>query len=132
MIGFLLLSVILGTSCSKYYGCDPELDCQEQEPKEGKVRIRITAPARGDTVRVEIRRGSWSDGKVIHNGPAFQKELLFHLPVRHRYTVEAHYSNGKSSLRAYDSGRLDVKDLRNCDEVCFQVEPLALDLQRGD
>lgn len=128
----LLLTIPIGLlGCSKYYGCDPEADCLENRPEEGRVMIRVSEAQQGDSVRVELREGNWRDGSRVLLNRASGGELELNTPVDRRYTAEASYPNGGDTLRAYDSGLLQLEDLRNCDEVCYRIEDLELELERA-
>lgn len=130
-IGSLLLTGML-VSCSKYHGCDPEADCLSQRPERGEVRIRITPQDPGDTVHVHLKEGDWKEGKSLERLRITEKERSLSLPVKHRYSAEASYIDGADTLRAYDSGPLHLKESLNCDEPCFQVKELVMDLERAD
>lgn len=93
--------------------------------------IRISEVEREDSVRVELREGNWRDGSRVLLDQASSGKLELNLPVDLRYTAEASYPNGGDTLRAYDSGLLQLEDLRNCDEVCYRVEDLELELERA-
>ena len=132
LIPSLILLALWTGACSKYYGCDEELDCLPNEPSRGELSVRITRPASADTVMIEIRQGTWKSGRIVHSGPMTEELARFRFPLQHRYTAEAAYADRGDSLRAYDSGRLDLQDRKNCGEVCYRVKELELDLRRAD
>ncbi len=131
-ISTAILLAFLASACSKYYGCDEELDCKSQKPSRGTLQIRITPPSPSDTVWIEVRKGTWSEGRVVHSGPLTEKRAEFRFSLQERYTAEALYSGQGDSLRAYDSGRLDLEDTKNCGDLCYKVDGLELDLRKGD
>ncbi len=124
--------MLLGPACSKYYGCDEELDCREDEPSEGMLILKLSSPKEGDSVQVEVRQGNWKKGKVIHNQAHTRERIAISSPLQHRYTAEATYAAKQDSLRAYNSGRLDLDDFKNCGEVCYKADTLILELERAD
>jgi hypothetical protein len=127
-----LFFVLILSACKKYYGCDEELDCQRNEPSKGEARVRVSIPEASDSVRLEIRQGTWKEGRIVQSGPISQPNSKVRLSLNQRYTAEATYATQGDSLRAYDSGRLDLVDRKNCGAVCYQVKELILDLRRAD
>lgn len=133
---YILVSVIaplLASSCSKYYGCDEELDCKPDRPEKGTVHLKASPAEQGtDTLWLEVREGVWNDGDLVHSAPLLQKRAYLELTCQKRYTAELSYPAQGDSLQVYDSGRLDFEDMKNCDKVCYRLDTLELDLRRAD
>lgn len=126
----LIIAVL--TSCSKYYGCDEGMDCLQQRPEKGWVEISMSPSDEGDSLGLKVREGVWKDGRTVHSAEADGDAQILELPVQKRYTAELTYASGKDTLLAYDSGRLDFEEEKNCDEVCYKSDTLSLKLRRAD
>ncbi len=125
----LLLLVLVG--CRKD-PCDENERCQTVEPSEGTVRVMITPPAEGDTVGVSVLEGHVEEGREVAFLNMTTAQAALSLPVEKKYSATAAYTEGKDTLVALDGGRLVLEDYLNCDEVCYSLEDLELDLRRAD
>jgi hypothetical protein len=128
----LSISFMVLSSCAKYYGCDQDMDCLQERPEKGWVEISLSPSDEGDSLGLKVREGGWKSGRTVHSGEVDGNTPILELPVQKRYTAELIYASEGDTLLAYDSGRLDLQEKKNCDEVCYRIDTLQLELRRAD
>ena len=58
------------------------------------------------------------------------KKVTYYLPLGKRYAVEAYYYEANSTIIALDGNKLKESSFWNCDEECFELAEITLDVKK--
>lgn len=108
------------------------MDCLQERPEKGWVEISLSPSNDRDSLGLKVKEGVWQGGRTVHSGEVDGNSPVLELPFQKRYTAKLTYASEGDTLLAYDSGRLDLQEEKNCDEVCYRVDTLSLELRRAD
>ncbi|OQA00157.1 MAG: hypothetical protein BWY70_00782 [Bacteroidetes bacterium ADurb.Bin408] len=119
-------------------GCDkPSIDCEypdysecvTQEPKNGKLKIKITINGENKSVPIVIYYGRIEHDAVCLRDTLNIKEQQYTVPADVYYAVKATYKSGNRTIHAVDGGYLEKKSYLVCDSTCWVVKDVDLNLK---
>lgn len=130
LIYIAVLTVL--ASCSGFTNdeCDPTADCYPYPLDSGYVEVELSYPGSGPGIPVILYEGYVEDQQIVWADTVYTDELLFWVPTRSRYAVEAYYSYGGQTVVALDGKKLNEESFENCDETCYEVSTINLDVKK--
>ncbi|MCU0408938.1 MAG: hypothetical protein MUD02_08315 [Bacteroidales bacterium] len=97
------------------------MDCQDEEPYEGLVEIRID-PEFLFSNTINIYEGNLEDNILVSTTTAQNEIFSVSLGVNRKYTITATYNSGGKTYTAVDEVLPKVMDMKDrCGETCYKV-----------
>ncbi|CAG5082652.1 hypothetical protein [Parvicella tangerina] len=132
-ITILILALFTVISCSKYSSntdCVPSSDCYPFPWDSGYVYVDVSYPGSGPGIPVILYEGYAEDEVIIWADTVFTDELIFWVPTRTRYAVEAYYNYGGQTIVALDGKKLNEESYDDCGETCYEESSIRLDVKK--
>lgn len=131
-IAFFIIGLFALVSCTKYNydDCEPSTDCNPYPIDSGYVYVDISYLNTGPGVPVILYEGYAEDQQIIWADTVFTDQLVFWLPTRTRYAVEAFYSYGGQTVVALDGKKLKEESYNDCGETCYEESSIHLDVKK--
>lgn len=128
-----VLVVIAVFSCTKYNSntdCTPSSDCYPYPWDSGYVYVNVSYPGSGPGIPVILYEGYAEDQNILWADTVYTDELIFWVPTRTRYAVEAYYSYGGQTIVALDGKKLNEESYNDCGETCYEESSITLDVKK--
>lgn len=130
IITFFILSGIVACSKYNYDDCEPSSNCYPYPIDSGYVYVNLTYNGNGPGVPVILYEGYVEDQNILWADTVYQDELIFWLPIKTRYAVEAFYSYGGQTTIALDGKKLKEESYDDCGETCYEESSIILDVKK--
>jgi hypothetical protein len=130
-IGFILfLSFAFALShCTKQDDdCDPNKFCDTIVQDSGDVNIKVTY--NGNGIPIIVYKGYADQNDILFYDTLWSEEISYYLPLGNRYAVEAYYYEANSNIIALDGNKLKESSFWNCDEECYELAEITLDVKK--
>ena len=122
-MGFALIN------CSKQNDdCNPDRFCDTLPQDGGDVKIKVTY--NGNGIPIIVYNGYADQNEVLFYDTLWSEESTYYLPLGNRYAAEATYNEVNSTIIALDGNKLKESSFWNCDEECFELAEITLDVKK--
>lgn len=123
-----LLALIICFSCEGKVWFVNCTDCQENEPGESNVKIKLTE--NGTTVEIKIFEGKLEDNILYSQYYANGSEFTVPAGLNQIYTFTATYNIGSKTYIAVNSAMPRVKyETSQCEDPCYFIYDNVVDLR---
>jgi hypothetical protein len=128
LIFLTCLMTFLHTCRSKYEDCtQSDYDaCITEWPWDGLVYVNITINAENREVPVEIFKGNFEDGHLIHEFTYRSRRTTVRLDTETLYSFTATYKKGDQTIVAVDGGEIKVIQYTMCEESCYEAQEIEI------
>jgi len=108
--------------------CDPDQFCDTLPYDSGDVTIKVTY--NGNGIPIIVYKGYADQNEVLFYDTLWSEESTYYLPLGNRYAAEATYNEVNSTIIALDGNKLKESSFWNCDEECFELAEITLDVKK--
>jgi hypothetical protein len=128
-IGFILFLSFALSHCTKQDDdCDPNKFCDTIVQDSGDVNIKVTY--NGNGIPIIVYKGYADQNDILFYDTLWSEEISYYLPLGNRYAVEAYYYESNSTIIALDGNKLKESSFWNCDEECYELAEITLDVKK--
>lgn len=126
----VLLVFLFFLSCKGKYSeeCDTSIYCEKDKPDSSILTLKVTY-AVGNPVPVEVYEGYIDNGSLYFRDTLYEGEVAYYVPIDKRYAARAFYLQNGQPVVTTDGNRLKVQTFWNCEERCYDLDGIALDLE---
>ena len=128
-IGFILfLSFALSHCIKQNNDCDPNRPCDTLPQDSGDVNITVSY--KGSGIPIIVYKGYADQNDILFYDTLWSEQKSYYLPLGNRYAVEAFYYEANSTIIALDGNKLKESSFWNCDEKCYELAEIELDVKK--
>lgn len=125
---FLILAFNLSYCAKQDSDCDPDAFCDTLPYDSGNVNIKVSY--KGNGIPIIVYQGYANENEILFFDTLWSKEKSYYLPLENRYAVEAYYYEYNSTIIALDGDKIKQASSWNCDEQCYELAKITLDVKK--
>lgn len=137
---WLCLVLLFIAGCSEYDSVDCEdydyASCIGIEPDSFDVEILLTQRHDSDFIPFVLYRGKYdpfgAEPEVILVDTSLTALYVVRLPFNYDYSVKATYQRNGETHFALDGVRLEKRDRKVCDSLCWEITGKVIDVRLKD
>ncbi len=125
----LLLFLLIQSSCEDtiIYDCE---DCNEKEPYDCELSIKLSSFSATDYYHLTIYQGKIEDDIVIYDGVERLESIKIRVPLNAEYSVKAVYTKGERLFISINSIFPKVEYREDyCDVPCYFIKDYKVDMR---